>query len=197
MNNAPISGERDPEAREVPAALLPRRRRQERRGVASDPEQRRSWHQIWQVRQAGLSAQAGREALQVNCSILLVHLPSFISKSNSHLMLLAAVTSAKETSQSGVSWFWLIVWHAISQVSTCLCCWYQPTIPKWNWVKKLSPSLCLVMVSCRRRDVVFVNSHHTVRLSLTHSHLGCESFSVSATLVHCTGDKCLIVISVW
>ena len=46
VNNDPISGERDPETREVPAALLPRWRRQERRGVAADPEQRRSWHQI-------------------------------------------------------------------------------------------------------------------------------------------------------
>ena len=46
VNNGPLAGERDPETREVPAALLPRWRRQERRGVAADPEQRRSWNQI-------------------------------------------------------------------------------------------------------------------------------------------------------
>ena len=198
MNNNLISGERDPEAREVPAALLPRWRRQERRGVAADPEQRRSWHQIWQVRQAGLSAQAGREAVQVNIFfILLVHLPS------SHLREwfsrhVACCDTSKRNFTIGVSLvLTLYLTRNMSSVQLCLCFLYQPTIPMWNWVEKLSPSWCHLMVSCKRRDVVFVNSHHTVQLSLTHFRFGCESFSRPATLVHCTGDKCLIVISVW
>ena len=46
MNNNLISGERDPEAREVPAAVVAGRGREERRGFVADQEPRRKWNPL-------------------------------------------------------------------------------------------------------------------------------------------------------
>ena len=59
------AGERHLEAREVPPSVLSGRRREERRGIAADPEQGRQRDPLWQVCQAGLSASARGEVVQV------------------------------------------------------------------------------------------------------------------------------------
>ena len=59
------TGERHLEAREVPPSVLSGRRREERRGIAADPEQGRQRDPLWQVCQAGLSASARGEVVQV------------------------------------------------------------------------------------------------------------------------------------
>ena len=43
----------------------------------------------------------------------------------------------------------------MSSVQLCLCFWYRPTIPMWNWVEKLSPLWCHNIWALARTAMLF------------------------------------------